>query len=236
MFIVVYARLYGQALVNAFAAIGRNLWTLVLPMALILAFHALALLLAPLGIVGGFILALARSAGLSVYTYFVSEVVAKNRVGLADLKPSIGAYIWTWFNLFFVLWIVDLLLGPMSVTADGRQLKEALLMMELVVLNAAPEVIYLKQTSGGLDTITRSFRFLQENWIEWFVPNALVLAGLWLFISGTLPLYAIPFAELTVPVLAGALLHLVMVFRGFLFQSLDGSTHRQRMYRFRGTL
>jgi hypothetical protein len=53
---------------------------------------------------------------------------------------------------------------------------------------------------------------------------------------GTIPLSFFPFAALTIPLVFGVLLHVVMVFRGFLFQELDGSTHRQRMYKFRGKL
>ena len=41
--------------------------------------------------------------------------------------------------------------------------------------------------------------------------------------------------DLITPVLEGALLHLVMVFRGHLFAALDGSSHRQRMYRYRSS-
>lgn len=236
MFLLVYARIYGKAFVDAVVAIGRNLWTLILPMALLLAFLTLARLVSPLGIAGGFLLSLAMTAGCSIYTYFVAQVVAKNRVGLGDLRTSIGAYFWTWMNLFFVLWIVDLILGPMEVTPDGQRLRSAVSMIILVVLNAAPEIIYLKGASGGLETIQRSFTFLQECWIEWLVPNVLIIAGVWFLITGAIPLHLLPFPQITFPVLAGALLHLVMVFRGFLFQLLDGSTHRQRMFRFRGKL
>lgn len=236
MLLVVYARIYGQAFVNALAAIGRNLWTLVLPIALVFAFVALAFAVSPLGYAGGFLMGLAQSAALSIYTYFVSQIVAKQRVGLSELRTSIGAYFWTWINLFFVLWIIDIILGPMKTTADGQRMLSALMMLELVVLNAAPEVIYLKGTSGGIETIQRSFQFLQENWIEWFIPNALVLAVIWFGRNGTIPFLSLPMPQITLPVLFGALLHVVMVFRGFLFQTLDGSTHRQRMFKFRGKL
>ena len=230
MFLLVYARMYGTAFVDALVAIARNVWTLVLPIALLYAFELLGGLVMPLGIAGGFLLVLARSAALSVYTYFVAQVVAKNRVGLSDLRTSIGAYFWTWINVFFALWIISLLLGPMTVTADGQRLRTALFMLGLVVFNAAPEVIYIKGTSGFIETAQRSFTFLQECWIEWFVPNALILGGGWLLLSG--PLLALPAPAFTIPVLLGALLHVVMVFRGFLFQMLDGSTHRQRMFKF----
>ncbi len=233
MFFAVYARIYGQAFVNALAAIGRNLWTLVLPIGLMAAFSALESLVSPMGFAGGFVMSLARSAVLSVYTYFVAQIVAKNRVGLADLRTSLGAYFWTWVNVFFAIWIISLLLGPMMLTAQSRQLRDALVMLSLVVFNAAPEVIYLKGTSGFIETAQRSFGFLQENWIEWFVPNALILGGVWLLIGGVIPVRALPWPGLTVPVLLGVLLHVVVVFRGFLFEMLDGSTHRQRMYRMR---
>jgi hypothetical protein len=233
MFFVVYARIYGKAFVDALAAIGRNLWTLVLPIGLVFAFVALGMAVSPMGYAGGFLMSLARAAAFSIYTYFLAQIVAKQRVSLSELRTSLGAYFWTWINLFFVLWIIDILLGPMTVTADGQRLLKALMMMELIILNAAPEVIYLKGSSGGLETIQRSFSFLQENWIEWFIPNALVLGVIWLAINGTIPLTALPFAGITVPVLVGALLHVVMVYRGFLFQALDGSTHRQRMFRHR---
>lgn len=233
MFFAVYARIYGQAFVNALAAIGRNLWTLVLPIGLMAAFSALESLVSPMGFAGGFVVSLARSAVLSVYTYFVAQIVAKNRVGLADLRTSLGAYFWTWVNVFFAIWIISLLLGPMMLTAQSRQLRDALVMLSLVVFNAAPEVIYLKGTSGFIETAQRSFGFLQENWIEWFVPNALILGGVWLLIGGVIPVRALPWPGLTVPVLLGVLLHVVVVFRGFLFEMLDGSTHRQRMYRLR---
>ena len=232
MFLLVYARIYGTAFVDALVAIARNAWTLVLPIALLYAFGFLGGLVAPMGFAGGILLSLAQSAAASVYTYFVAQVVAKNKVGLGDLRTSIGAYFWTWINVFFGVWIISLLLGPMTVTADGQRLRTALFWLGLVAFNAAPEVIYIKGTSGFVETAQRSFTFLQECWIEWFVPNALILGGGFLLLNGTVPLSALPAPALTIPVLLGALLHVVMVFRGFLFQSLEGSTHRQRMFKY----
>jgi len=206
----------------------------VLPIALAFAFIAWGAVLGPRGLVGGILLGLARTAGCSIYAYFLAQLVAKQRFGIGDLKTSIGAYFWTWMNLFFVLWILDFVLSGFAKT--NPQLLIAINLIELIALNAAPEVIYLKGTYGGLETIQRSFRFLEENWLEWFVPNGLMLAAVALVMTGTLPLTMIPFAALTVPLVFGVVLHVVMVFRGFLFQELDGSTHRQRMYKFRGKL
>jgi hypothetical protein len=234
--VVVYLRIYGACLANAGAALAKNAWTIILPMMLMVAFQVLAQLLGGTGMFGGLILALVRSVGFGVYTYFVSEVVAKNRVNLTDFKSSIGPFFWTWMNLFFVFWIIDILLGAGAAANPNRQaLFNVVTVMEVVVFNAAPEVIYVKRTYGGLDTMRRSFAFLQENWIEWFIPNGLLIAAVYLFVSeGGLALVAgIPFGVYGLALVAGALFHFVMVFRGFLFEALDGSSHRQRMFRYR---
>ena len=63
----------------------------------------------------------------------------------------------------------------------------------------------------------------------------LIIALLWFTVTNGW-LAMIPGGMLTVSVIGGALLHVVMVFRGFLYVALDGSTHRQRMYKFRGAV
>jgi hypothetical protein len=233
--VVVYLRLYAQCVGNALGAIARNGWTLLLPMGLVVAFMFLATLLAPLGLVGGFLLAFARTAGASAYCYFLAMLVGKQRTGLFDLKKSLGAYFWSWMNLFFVLWIVDLALGAALATNPQRgAMLSVVSVMELFALNAAPETIYLKGSSGGLETVQRSFAFLQDSWVEWLAPNALFLAGAWWLVQrGAAVLFFVPFGSVGIALLGGALLHGVMVFRGFLFEALDGSTHRQRMFRYR---
>lgn len=235
MFILAYLRIYGSCFAHAVAAVAKNAWTLLLPMALGIAWVVLGGLVGPMGFAGGLILGLAQSAAASVYTYFVAEIVARNKVGLADFKASIGKYFWSWLNLFFVLWIIDLVLRTATVTnPNQRSLLVVVTLMELVVLNAAPEVIYLRRTYGGLETIQRSFKFLQECWIEWFIPNGLIIAAVWYFMSsgGARWMAGLPGGRLTFSVIAGALVHVVMVFRGFLFEVLDSSTHRQRMFKY----
>ena len=105
-------------------------------------------------------------------------------------------------------------------------------LIALIVLNPAPEVIYLKGTRGGLDTIQTCIKFIQENWIEWFIPNGLILAAaFWFLTRGAAFLPA--WSNLLVTLVAAMIFHLVMVFRGHLFEELDGTSHRQRMYKYR---
>lgn len=236
MFVAVYLRLYGKALTDALASIGRSAWTLLLPMGLVLAFGLTAMLVRPLGFAGGFVMALVQAALLSVYSYFLAMLVTGNVASVKELKTSVGAYFSNWLSFSFVLFMIDLGLDIATKhNPEGRPLLMVVTLIELIALNAAPETIYLKGSGNGIDTIQRSFRFLQETWIEWFVPNALIIAaGWWLFTNGWLS--RVPGGIFTIAVVGGAVLHVLMVFRGFLFLALDGSTHRQRMYKYRGSL
>ena len=101
--ITVYARIYGQAFTDALAAIVKNAWTLLLPMGLAVAWMFLGTLVGsamdPWS--GGLVVNLAESAAYSVYCFFLGGLVAQQKVGLDQLKTSIGTYFWSWLNIFF---------------------------------------------------------------------------------------------------------------------------------------
>lgn len=229
--LTVYSRLYAEALRHALVAIRKNLWTLLLPILAIVAYRLLASLAYQLGFIGGIVLALGRAAIFSGYIFFVAEIVARSRVSLADVKKSLGAYFWSVLNLSFVLWIANFLL---AMVIQGRQGAVLLLVFNLVVLlalNAAPEVIYQRGTYGGMQTIQESIRFLQENWLEWIVPNLpLFLVG-YLYLTQGVGRNLV--LDLVMTVVIGALAHVAMVFRGYVFAELVGSSHRQRMFKHR---
>jgi hypothetical protein len=104
----------------------------------------------------------------------------------------------------------------------------------IILLNAAPEVIYQRGTRGGLETVQRSIQFLQANWIEWALPTALPIAIALYFPLREFSAFGLLGYAAGILV-EGALLHLAMVFRGHLFATLDGTSHRQRMYRWRSS-
>lgn len=233
--IAVYARIYGQAFTNALAAIVKNAWTLLLPMGLAVAWLHLGTFVGnsmdPWS--GGLVISLLEGAAFSIYSFFLGGLVAQQKVGLDQLKTSIGTYFWSWLNIFFVVWIAGLVLKPIFTANPNLAMPVTLVL--LIALNTVPETIYLKGTRGGIDTITRSFGFMQENWIEWFVPNGLVLAIIVVgMVFGTVVLSLFgTVGTLGIGLLLGILTHVYAVFRGFLYEALDGSTHRQRMFRFR---
>jgi hypothetical protein len=231
--LVVYARLYWECLRKAILGIRKSPWTLLLPIPLLPAFFVIGALLAPLGFVGGILMVFVRAALISCYLYFTGEVVSQSRVRISEFGRSIGTYLWSVVNLGFVLWIATFLLTMLFRTnaRAGYLFGQLFWLASLILLNPAPEVIYLRGTYGGLATVQRSVEFVQQNWIEWFVPN-LPLAYLG---YSLLPWLAQPdlLSLLVVAIPIGALFHLVMVFRGHLFLALDRSSHRQRMFRYR---
>lgn len=231
--VTVYARLYESCFADTGRAIAKNWWTILLPMGLGGALQVTGMFLGALPpLVAGIALALATDAALSSYFYFVGEMVGRQKVAVKDFRRSFGAYFWSILNLMFIFWIARFVLGfGLRGVPQGGIIYAGLLLVAAIALNAAPEVIYQRRTYGGLQTIQASWEFLKENWLPWFLP--------------TLPLVAVVVAAtaassalglIASSIIGGALVHLVMVFRGFLFNALDGSSHRQRMFKFRNQL
>jgi hypothetical protein len=208
--LTVYLRIYADAFRQALAGIGKNAWTLLLPIALLILLNLGRGVLAAIGLggwVGGILFGLLLCALVSCYLYF---------------------------DVFFVYFIVSYLLGALVRGHQGAVLQVLLRYGSIILLNAAPEVIYQRGSYGGLETVQRAIRFLQANWIEWGIPNLLVVGAWYLLDEYPLPRLGV-LGDLLVEIASGALIHVVMVFRGHLFKALDGTSHRQRMYRYRSS-
>jgi hypothetical protein len=231
-------RVYGECLTRTFGPILKSPWVLLLPMAYGMASNTATMLLAPLGIVGGFILGFIAAALAASFLYMIDELVSKNPIHLSELVTSVRRYLWPVMNVMFVFWIASILLGPLlSQASNSTGIYMGLMLVLFVLLNATPEAIYQKGMYGGLDILKESIRFIQENWIEWFIPNLAFLAIAW---------FGIPFVLNLVPdavggwgyrlisgLIEGCLILPVMVFRGHLYRELDTSTARQRRFRYR---
>ena len=232
--LTVYLRIYADAFRQAVIGIRKNAWTVLLPIGLLYANGLASGVVLSIPYLGQFLVWIVWAAAASCYLYFVGEVVAKSRVKLEEFGRSIRAYFWSVANLFFVFWVATLVIGLMVPPPQQPVFTRLLFLAVAILLNAAPEVIYQRGSYGGLETSQRSIQFLQANWIEWGIPNLLLLA-LWYFLPPN-PLGMLgAVGSILEAVIEGAFLHLVMVFRGFLFAALDGTSHRQRMYRYRST-
>jgi hypothetical protein len=183
-----------------------------------------------MGLVGGIAYSLVVSACAGSFLYLVEMMVRTSRVTFEDFGRSFTAYLWDVVGVTFILWIFFRIAGPVLMTTpQGGIILLCVQIAILVFFNAVPELIYLGHHSS-LALLGESYRFIADNWIEWFPPNlvaALMLGGWWGLRMPGLAAYA---AQLAVATL---FVYFVMVMRGFLFLELNGTSRRGRAFRYR---
>lgn len=180
-------------------------------------------------ILAGFAMSIAWAACAASFLYLVEMIVRTNRVTVADFQRSFGVYLWDVLGVAFVLWILSRFLVPaLASLPQATLLVTALYVIILVFGNAVPELIYLGHHST-LALLEESYRFVGENWIEWFPPNLLLFG---ILIALNIPgLTGVAYvAQLAITAL---FVYFAMVFRGLLFLELYGSSRRGRMFRYR---
>jgi hypothetical protein len=181
------------------------------------------------GLIGGFLMSLLISACASSFLYLVEMIVRTNRASWEDFTRSFGVYLWDVVGVSFALWLFWFVATPiLHQVPQGHVAVLAINLVLVVLFNAVPELIYLGH-SGLVDLLSRSYQFIANNWIEWFPPNLLLMAGLYglwnMPVGNSLPL------SLAVTAASALFLYFAMVVRGFLFIELDGSTRRARIFR-----
>jgi hypothetical protein len=257
-------RLYRDALYATGRSLARG-WLIAVAVVLFAGVMILATTVAaPLGVLGGFILGAVNALLIGATLHLIEQaVLGARRITFSDVPPSLGQYFWDVIGVGFVLWVPVMLLEKgMEMNPQGTFLTAAVFLLLFILLNPAPEVIYQVRHDSPLDVLRESYQFVLNNWIEWFLPLAVVLApfGLSFFfgLSGRLgrgagldffQLLVLPFTLLTVwfeylglPGQVGSLVVLVLtpllavamlVFRGHLFAALHGSSRRQRLFQSR---
>jgi len=222
-------RTYFDALGQTGRALAKSPWALLLPAAYSAVLAPLSSIAGAFGILGGFLMALVVDALLASLLYVVSELVAGSRVQLKELPQSVRHFFWPIMNVLFVLWIAGFVVRPLLASVpNAGALMLGLWLVLFVLLNAVPEILYRRGTYGGLAAIGQSVTFVQEHWLVWLPPNFAVAALIWF---GAPLLASLPLGFVLGPALAGALAFAALVFRGFLFAALDGTTARQRALR-----
>lgn len=188
-----------------------------------------AVFVAFLGFIGGFVLGLVWAACVGSFLYLVEMMVRTSRVTLDDFKRSFGTYLWDVIGVAFLFWLFATLAVPALLTLpSGPVIVLCAYLAIFVFCNAVPELIYLGHYSS-IALVQESYRFVADNWIEWFPANiaaaALVYAVLELPLTGVLSWLQTAAVAL--------LIYFVMVLRGLLFSELRGSSRRGRAFRHR---
>ena len=251
--------LYREALRSTVQSFVRG-WMIAVAVTI---FAALMMTVTPvagrLGLLGGFLMGAINALLIGATLGLVEQAVLMKRpIRLEDVWSSVGQYFWDVMAVLFVLWIPLLLLeqGTMA-NPHGAFLAAAVFLLLFILLNPAPEVIYQVRPGSPLEVIKESYEFVLDNWVEWFLPLALLLApfGFSFFfgLSGRLGRGAgLDFLQvLILPfTVARAWLHYLglavgdwllllvtpptavamLLFRGHLFAALRRTSRRQRMF------
>lgn len=135
---------------------------------------------APLGIVGGFILGAVNALLVGATLSLIEQSIMYTRtLKPRDIFDSFGHYFWDVIGVGFVLWIPLMALSMVTQTnPNGLFLSYAVMLLIFILLNPAPEVIYQVRHDSPLDVFKSAYEFVIENWIEWFLPIALLLLPL----------------------------------------------------------
>ena len=193
------------------------------------ALTAAAVVASGLGIIGGFVVSLVWAACVSSFLSMVEMILRTGAVSWGDFRRSFGVYLWDVVGVTFVVWVVFAVATPaLRPWPQGPGIILGMNLVIVVLFNAVPELIYLGHHSA-LELLTESYRFIADNWIEWFPATILMAAPLVLLTAVSLPgpLLLVRMA------LVALWVYFMMVARGLLFLELHGSTRRARAFRHR---
>jgi hypothetical protein len=228
--------MYALSLRRSWEAVCKNWIVSFAPLAYGLILSLTVSIVGFLGIIGGFILGLVSQACVSSGLYLVENVVRMGKTNFDDFAKGFTVYLWELVRIAFILWI-PLQVLSMALGQAGPDGGLILLLIQLalyILLNPVPEFIYQTRTSG-VELLGASYNFIVENWIEWFIPNIVltVLAYLSLSALSLLTVGLPAFGQFFIVSFGfGLCLSYIMVFRGFLFAELNGTTRRSRAYRY----
>jgi len=228
--------LYTTALKRSFECVRHNWLVSFAPLAYGLILSVAGMLVWPLGIIGGLLMGLAYQACISSGLYLIGNMINQRKAVFNDFIRGFGVYLWELLGIAFILWIPLRLASTVLAGVPNGGLIYLMIQIALYVfLNPLPELIYQSRVSG-LELLSASYNFIVENWIEWFIPNlVLTIAGYFLLRFLAIAVFGLPgFIQSFIQVFAfGLCVTYFMVFRGFLFSELYGTTRRSREYKYR---
>jgi hypothetical protein len=221
--------MYGRAFRRAAALTLRNWPVAGTTFAYSIALAAGAVVASELGLIGGFVMSFVWAACVSSFLSMVEMMLRTGSVSWTDFRRSFGTYLWDVVGVTFIVWVVFAIATPaLRTLPQGPGIILGMNLVVAVLFNAVPELIYLGHHSS-LELLTESYRFIADNWIEWF-PATIVMA---------VPLVLLSEAELTGALALARMamialwVYFMMVARGLLFLELHGSSRRARAFRHR---
>ncbi|SDK77490.1 hypothetical protein [Natronincola ferrireducens] len=194
-------------------------------------------------ILSGLVSIIFMSALLSNYLYLINCIIKRNKFDLQDFKDGFIIYLRKVWGILFISYVASLIINTFLMPGFRRGFQPGALgiminFLVLVLLNALPEVIYQKHYNPW-ESITYAVEFAKDNWIEWFIPN-IVLIGVLYMLTGNLLTgmfsYIMPLRLILSPIgiimflIGQAWFSFMMIYRGYLFELLSTSNRRKRLF------
>src|SRR2546425_7268842 len=214
------AALYARVFRRGAGLALRNWWVGLVVIVYSVLLGVVAAVPAPLGLVGGLLGYVALVACFSSWLALVAQVIQTGRIRLEDVPTSFATYFGDLLNVGFLFWGLQLIGTYVLAAVPFVQIVFGLAVF--VFLNAVPELVYIGRHAAA-EVLVESYKFIGENWIEWFPANLLLLAcviGALQFPEGPLGLVG--------AVAFGIVLYFAAIVRGLLFQELSTSSRRGR--------
>ena len=242
-------QMYGRCARQASQALMRN-WPLIILS--VLAYAAVLIagrFLPAFGLAGRLVLGFFEVAVLTAYFSWLFDLSAARRLSLSGFWRIDWSIFSSVISAAFIIWLIEQLAG-MMLKGGALGLARAYFRLVLVVIfNALPEVLYLRRDEN-LSAFSRAAALCRDNPVEWYFPYLLILSPLFLggveylpfFLSQTQPLMPVlivftslnrVLAQLPAVAIGVVLVNWLMLFRGLLFQELEGGNRRSRMFKAR---
>jgi hypothetical protein len=244
-------RLYGQCAAQAVTHALRA-W----PVVFSFIFYAVVMLtgarfLAPLGIVGRFLLGFLFAACVSSYLHLLARAVEGGKIKFIDFKESFGSRFWDVISVLFAFWIIDFAVGILvgGMGDKGILIRAMIGLTMTVFFNPVPELLY-QGSSRSFSLLRDAARFISAHGPEWLFPNLLFAVALLaptnllqgsamgeriLRMQSVFSVEGIAQIITSIPLWLAPLVLLfiqwAMVFRGLLFREISSGSARQRAFR-----
>ena len=194
----------------------------------------------PMSVFSGILVAIVSSSLISNYLYLLFNIVNYDRLHFQHFKDGFSYFLWKIYGVFFIGYIGSFVLSFVFRIIGTRAI-ELSLMINLVIvllLNPLPEILYIKSYRAW-DSILDAIAFMQENWINWLIPN-IIFYGLLYIVTGniltglfnTYTSYNVMFniKGISLYLIGQGIFSFMMIYRGHLYKMLSGSTRRKRLY------
>lgn len=150
--------------------------------------QAAATLLAPLGMVGGFIYSVSGFCLLTLFYGWISEIYSGAKLRMRDFLSFDLNMLLSIVSVSFIIFVVEWMLGSLLLGFKERGMVLALLRLGIVfVFNALPEIVYLARRES-VGAFQEAATFTKQHWIEWFIPYVIFLAPLLVVSPAAIPL------------------------------------------------